>query len=242
MVIGLALVWLIGLVLLKHDLGKASARPKFRQMLAKRRAINLLSAARMFLFAARDVWFVVALPVFLASQLDWSFWQVGGFMAAWVIGYGIVQSLAPWITGRRSKQLPDGRSASLWALLLAAIPGAMALALYQGLPATPVLIGGLLLFGIVFAINFSQHSYLIISHAQRDGVSQDVGFYYMANALGRLLGTLLSGWMYQAHGLAACLLTSMGMLIVAALVSARVPRPAHRPLQKYPAANGTMPG
>ncbi|MFZ2289845.1 MAG: organoarsenical effux MFS transporter ArsJ, partial [Halopseudomonas yangmingensis] len=104
----LALIWVASLLLLKKDLGKASRKPKFRDLLSKSRAVNILSGARLFLFGARDVWFVVALPVFLASSLGWDFWQVGGFLALWVIGYGILQSLAPWVTGKRSGRVPDG--------------------------------------------------------------------------------------------------------------------------------------
>ena len=224
MVVGLAVVWLLSLVLLKRDLGKATSKQKFRDILSKSRAINVLSAARMFLFGARDVWFVVALPVFLASQLGWSFWQVGGFMAVWIIGYGIVQSLAPWITGKRSQRVPDGRSAMSWALLLAGIPALMAGLLDMGVSPGPVLVVGLMAFGAVFAINSSLHSYLIISYAGRDGVSLDVGFYYMANAMGRLLGTLLSGWIYQTYGLAACLWISAGLVGLAAAASMALPR------------------
>ena len=142
MAIGLAVVWLLSLAMLKRDLGKAKAKPKFRDMFSKSRAINLLSAARLFLFGARDVWFVIALPVFLAQSLGWDFWQVGGFLAAWVIGYGIVQSIAPYFTGRRSGKVPDGRTAFGWAAALALIPAAMALALAQGQPPQMVLIAG----------------------------------------------------------------------------------------------------
>ena len=187
----LLLVWLLSLLLLKRDLGKAKAKPKFREIFSKSRAINLLSAARMFLFGARDVWFVVALPVFLASTLGWDFWQVGGFLAAWVIGYGLVQSFAPHITGRATGRLPDGRSASAWAVLLAMVPATMAALLVYGVPAAWVLIVGLTVFGVLFALNSALHSYLIVSYASEDGVSLDVGFYYMANAMGRLLGTVL---------------------------------------------------
>ena len=217
----LLLVWLASLVLLKKDLGKARSKPKFRDLLSKSAAINVLSAARLFLFGARDVWFVVALPVYLASVFGWSFWQVGGFLAFWVIGYGIVQSLAPAITGARSASLPDGRTAFVWAALLAGLPAAMAL----GLELSPwVLLGGLLLFGVLFAVNSSLHSYLILSYAKADGVSLDVGFYYMSNALGRLLGTLLSGWVYQVWGLVACLWISALLVLLAALVSLALPR------------------
>ncbi len=224
MAAALALVWVASLVLLKKDLGRAKAKPKFREMLSKSRAINVLSAARLFLFGARDVWFVVALPVYLSTVFGWDFWQVGGFLAAWVIGYGIVQSLAPAITGKKSGQVPDGRAAFAWALLLAGLPAAIALALGTQLAPQVVVIGGLLLFGAVFAINSSLHSYLIVSYAKEDGVSLDVGFYYMSNALGRLVGTLLSGWVYQAQGLEACLWVSAAFVLLAAIISVGLPR------------------
>ena len=220
----LLLVWLLSLLLLKRDLGKAKAKPKFREIFSKSRAINLLSAARMFLFGARDVWFVVALPVFLASTLGWDFWQVGGFLAAWVIGYGLVQSFAPHITGRATGRLPDGRSASAWAVLLAMVPTTMAALLVYGVPAAWVLIVGLTVFGVLFALNSALDSYLIVSYASEDGVSLDVGFYYMANAMGRLLGTVLSGWVFQRWGLAACLAISAALIVVAAAVSVALPR------------------
>lgn len=222
----LALIWLGSLVLLKKDLGKARAKPKFRDLLSKSRAINILSAARLFLFGARDVWFVVALPVYLSTVFGWDFWMVGGFLAAWVIGYGIVQSFAPRITGKQRGQLPDGRSAFVWAALLAGLPALIALGLGTGWPAQWVLLGGLLLFGVLFAVNSSLHSYLIVSYAKEDGVSLDVGFYYMSNALGRLMGTLLSGWLYQQYGLASCLWWSSLFVLLAALCSLGLPRRA----------------
>jgi predicted MFS family arabinose efflux permease len=222
----LALIWLASVCMLQKDLGKAKAKPKFRQILSKSRAINSLSAARLFLFGARDLWFVVALPVYLSQVFGWDFWQVGGFLAVWVIGYGLVQSFAPALTGKAQGRLPDGRSAFVWALLLAGLPALIALGLDSPLPAQWVLIGGLLLFGALFAINSSLHSYLILSYAKADGVSLDVGFYYMSNALGRLLGTLLSGWVYQAYGLAACLWISSAFVLMAALISIGLPRHA----------------
>ncbi|TWI14364.1 organoarsenical effux MFS transporter ArsJ [Aerolutibacter ruishenii] len=224
MAIALAVVWVLSLMLLKRDLGKARNKPKFRDLFSKSRAINLLSAARLFLFSARDVWFVVALPVFLAQSLGWDFWQVGGFLAAWVIGYGVVQSLAPYFTGRGSGRLPDGRTAFAWAAVLAVVPAVMAAMLARELPAQTVLIVGLLVFGVLFAINSSLHSYLIVSHATEDGVSLDVGFYYMANALGRLLGTVLSGWVFQVAGLEACLALSAVLVGIAALLPLALPR------------------
>ncbi len=224
MAAALLLIWVSSLVLLKKDLGRAKAKPKFREILSKSQAINVLSAARLFLFGARDVWFVVALPVYLSAVFGWDFWQVGGFLALSVIGYGIVQSLAPAITGKRRGQVPDGRSAFGWALLLAGLPAGIALGLGTEWSPQAVLLGGLLLFGALFAVNSSLHSYLIVSYAKADGVSLDVGFYYMSNALGRLIGTLLSGWIYQAYGLEACLWISSAFVLLAALISMGLPR------------------
>ncbi|MBN7770206.1 organoarsenical effux MFS transporter ArsJ [Marinobacter daepoensis] len=215
----LGLVWLASLFLLGQDLGKSKAKPKFSDILSKSRAINVLSAARMFLFGARDVWFVVALPVYMATVFGWDHWQVGGFLACWVIGYGFVQTVAPRITG-----LASGKAGAVfWAALLAGVPAAMAGALVVDWPPEWVVIGGLLLFGILFAINSSLHSYLIVRYARGDGVSLDVGFYYMSNAAGRLMGTLLSGWVYQAWGLEACLWISAALVAMAALLSLGLP-------------------
>ncbi len=230
-------VMLVGsLLTLKRDLGKAKHKPRFSDIFSKSRAVNSLSAARLFLFGARDVWFVVALPVFLSTQLDWAHTEVGGFLALWIIGYGIVQGFAPHLTGKASGQVPDGRAALRWAAALALVPALIALGIDDpllrarlptlNLALEPVIIGGLLLFGALFAVNSSLHSYLIISYAKEDGVSLDVGFYYMANAMGRLIGTLLSGWLFQAYGLAACLLVSSLFLCVAALISMGLPRHA----------------
>jgi predicted MFS family arabinose efflux permease len=233
----LLLVWLGSLVLLKKDLGKSSFKPKFKDLFSKSRAINQLSAARMFLFGARDVWFVIALPLYLSSQFQWSHTQVGSFLALWVIGYGLVQSIAPLITGRgkghsagvNQDRLPDGKTALLWASLLCTIPLLISLALLYSSEPLLWLIGGLMLFGAVFAVNSSLHSYLIVSYAGRDGVSLDVGFYYMANAMGRLIGTLLSGWVYQAYGLSACLWISSCFLLATVLVSMGLPQISMRP-------------
>ncbi|MDH5824230.1 organoarsenical effux MFS transporter ArsJ [Luteimonas sp. RD2P54] len=222
MAVALALVWLASLALLRADLGRARAAPRFRQMLSQSRAINVLSAARLFLFGARDVWFVVALPVFLAGALGWDHWRVGAFLAAWVIGYGIVQAAAPRFTGRDRRQPPGRGAAAGWAAALSGVPAAIALAM-QAWPPQPVLIGGLALFGVLFAVNSALHSYLIVSYAREDGVSLDVGFYYMANAMGRLLGTVLSGWVYQAAGLAACLWISAVFVTAAALIALALP-------------------
>ncbi|KID58755.1 MFS transporter permease [Pseudoalteromonas luteoviolacea] len=210
----LSITWLSSLLLLKQDLGKKKNKPKFNELFSKSRQLNLLAAARLFLFASRDVWFVVALPVFLASTFGWDHWWVGGFMASWVIAYGIVQANAPKIT---AKQGGHYQQALKWVVLLSFIPALLALGLWVDWQVKVVIIAGLLVFGAVFAVNSSLHSFLIVKIADSDGVSMDVGFYYMANAMGRLLGTVLSGLVYQFYGLEACLLISSAMLVLASL-------------------------
>jgi predicted MFS family arabinose efflux permease len=224
MAAALLLVFLFSILMLKQDLGKAKNKPKFTQLFSKSQAINYLSAARLFLFAARDVWFVVALPVYLAATFGWDHWWVGGFMASWVIGYGIVQSFAPLITGKRSGLTPDGKSVFWWAAVLLFIPAGIALALNTDFFPAQSLIIGLLLFGLVFAVNSSLHSYLIVSYASHDGVSLDVGFYYMANAMGRLLGTVLSGYVFQVAGLEMCLWISALFIALSAWLALGLPK------------------
>jgi predicted MFS family arabinose efflux permease len=220
----LFLVLVTTALVLPSGVGRLEGKPKFSRIFSTLPAVNWLAAARFFLFGARDVWFVVGLPVFLSEVLGWSYLQVGGFMALWIIGYGGVQALAPAITGLQRGPVPDGRAAFGWALPLAALAAAMAGALWAGWPAETVLVTGLLAFGVLFALNSALHSYLIVSYAREDGVSLDVGFYYMANAGGRLLGTVLSGAVYQAWGLAACLAVSAVFVLVAAGVSLGLPR------------------
>lgn len=220
MAITLALVWLLSLWLLKRDLGKTRFKPKFSQLLSKSPALNALSAARLLLFAARDVWFVIALPLYLASQFGWSHSAVGSFLALWVIGYGIVQAIAPRLTGNSKQLAPTAQSLLYWLLPLCLLPALIALSVSYSGYVQLLLIAGLLLFGIIFAINSALHSYYIVSLARSDGVSLDVGFYYMANACGRLLGTVLSGFAYQQWGLAACLWLSSAMLLAALVCSA----------------------
>lgn len=228
----LLVVWFISLFTLKNDLGKAKSKPKFNELFSKSPAINILSAARLFLFGARDVWFVVALPVFLAATFKWDHWSIGTFMASWFILYGIVQSLAPYLTGKKQGKLPSGKAALQWALLLAIIPIGIAFTLHFNFYIQSSLLIGLLLFCGVFAVNSSLHSYLIVSFASKDGVSLDVGFYYMANAMGRLIGTVLSGWVYQAYGLEMCLWISALFIITAALLSTKLPEQS---IEKVPA-------
>lgn len=217
--------------LISSDLGQMKVKPKFREIFSSSQHVNVLSAARLFLFGARDVWFVVALPVYLQLVLGWKHSEVGSFLAVWVIGYGVVQALAPMITGARKKAketveyVPAGRAAFGWVAVLSVIPLGMLVAaqLLNGLSSV-VLISGLLVFGAVFAVNSSLHSFLILRYARAEGVSLDVGFYYMSNAAGRLFGTVLSGGVYQLWGLEACLLISAVSLIIAALVSLKLPR------------------
>ncbi len=224
MTLALGLVWAFSIWQLKEDLGKSTSKPKFSEIFSKSKEINILSAARMFLFGARDVWFVVALPVYLSSQFGWDHWTVGGFLALWVIGYGIVQSLAPHITGKRSKQVPGAKVVTLWALALTILPAGIAIGLQSSFYPQVILLGGLIVFGAVFAVNSSLHSYLIVQFASKDGVSMDVGFYYMANAMGRLIGTLFSGWIYQEYGLISCLWVSCAFLLFASLISLLLPK------------------
>ncbi|TGG93973.1 organoarsenical effux MFS transporter ArsJ [Natronospirillum operosum] len=225
MVIMLLVVAVASLFMLSSDLGKARDKPKFRAILSRDSRVNRLSAARVFLFGARDVWFVVALPVFMASQLGWESWWVGAFMAAWVIGYGGVQTQGPRFTRSADGDLPDGRTAAIWAFALAGVTMLIAIGLDGRVPDAPLLVVGLLVFGALFAINSALHSYLIVSYARADGVSMDVGFYYMSNALGRLTGTVLSGWVYQVWGLQACLLVSAAFILMAAVLARPLPRP-----------------
>lgn len=214
----LAMVLLFSLPLLDRTTGIAKQRSKFTQLFSKSAAINRLSAARFFLFGSRDIWFVVALPLFLQTELGWSYMQVGSLLAVWIIGYGIVQTLAPKITAA------SGKSAFQWVAAICLLPALIAGGLLLGWSAEILIVAGLLIFGTLFAINSSVHSYLIVSYAREDGASLDVGFYYMANAAGRLVSTLLSGLIYQYYGLAACLIGSSILLLAAAAISRKLPR------------------
>ncbi|MEA5617567.1 organoarsenical effux MFS transporter ArsJ [Cronbergia sp. UHCC 0137] len=228
-------LWIMGAVLflimftgllLPKGMGKIKKKIKFSQLFSKSQEINILSAARFFLFGSRDVWFVVALPVFLRETLGWSFYQVGGFLACWVIGYGIIQSLAPTLIQRLgSGRPPQSKTIQFWTFTLTAVPCMIAIALQLNLPANMVIIGGLLIFGVVFAFNSAVHSYLVLAFTDDDKVALNVGFYYMANSGGRLAGTVLSGLVYQWLGLVGCLWTSALFVLAAALVSLKLPNP-----------------
>ncbi|WP_261816386.1 organoarsenical effux MFS transporter ArsJ [Vibrio gallicus] len=220
----LFLVLVGSLVWLESDMGKAKSKPKFKHLFSKSESINVLSAARMFLFGARDVWFVIALPIYLGSVFGWDHSMVGGFLALWVIAYGVVQGFAPRVTGKAQGKVPDGKAALLWAALLTVVTGIIAYGVQVGWQPEMVIVVGLLIFGAIFAVNSSLHSYLIVSYAKGDGVSMDVGFYYMANAMGRLVGTILSGWVFQVAGFVACLWVSVIFLFIATLISIKLPK------------------
>ena len=227
----LAIALVALLVLLDEDIGRSKQKAPLRSILSKSVAVNRLSAARFFLFGSRDIWFVVALPVFLDEQLGWSYQGIGGFLAAWVIGYGIVQSFAPRLLRRRGESTLDGvHAARRWAFVLAALSALIALAVGLDAGTTVAVLGGLVVFGAVFALNSSLHSYLILAYSDDDAVALDVGFYYSANAAGRLVGTLLSGVLYLWGDLAAALWGSAVFVAVTWLLTLRLPAlPIARP-------------
>ena len=223
MATALGLVLIGSMLMLKQDMGKSKSAIKFSQLFSKSREINTLSIARFFLFGSRDVWFVVGLPIFLYDVLRWSFAGVGAFMAAWVIGYGFIQAVAPRLVKRDADVEEIAKAAQLWGLLLAIVSGGIAATLQLHLhPAATVLIG-LALFAVAFAMNSSIHSYLILAYTDEDKVALNVGFYYMANACGRLVGTLLSGTMYLIAGLSGCLWVSTGFVLAAAGLTLLLP-------------------
>jgi hypothetical protein len=210
----LALILANVLLSLPRTLGQAKASKSFRELFAKSRAINLIAAARIFLFGSRDVWFVVGLPVFLYAQ-GWRYMQVAGFLAAWTIGYGLIQAVAPSVIRRSpdglSREIPEAR---LWGAMLTAIPIVITVTLAATSQARPdlIVVVGLAIFGFAFAVISSLHSYLILAYAGSKKAAEDVGFYYAANAAGRLLGIVLSGALTQFGGLSACLWGSGAML------------------------------
>ena len=203
---GVLVVLLCVLAALPASIGQAKKKAAFSGILSNSSGINRLSLARLALFAARDVWFVVSVPIFLASVLGWSFAQVGGFMALWVMAYGGVQSVSPVLLARVTHgRAPGPALASTLGITLAAVTALIPIGLRLNAPPATTMLGGLVLFGVVFALNSSVHSYLVLAYSEADRVSLSVGFYYMANACGRLLGTLLSGVLYQQAGVAASL-------------------------------------
>jgi MFS family permease len=230
MAAGLAMAFLITLVL-PGEIGKMKAKPAFSSLFSKSEGINVLSLARFFLFGARDVWFVVALPVFLEASLGWNFEQVGAFMGTWVIGYGIVQGTAPGLRRLWGQTTTPGVSAvQFWSAVLTAIPALIGVALWREANVGVAITAGLATFGVVFAMNSSIHSYMVLAYTDAESVSLNVGFYYMANAAGRLVGTLLSGAVFMlgrtaAGGMQACLWCSSLLVLLAWISSLRLPPP-----------------
>ena len=212
--VSLALIF----ALVIENMGKADEKLAFSRILSKRPAINVLSGARFFLFGARDIWFVVGLPVFLAAELAWSHSKIGSFMAFWIIGYGIVQTFVP--------KLIDGneKSASRWLLALILVTGITAITVQTVSQAITPFLLGLIVFGVIFAINSSVHSFLILAYSDNDKVLLNVGFYYMANAGGRLSGTLISGLAYHFGGMFSCILASLVFLIFSWLITLMLPK------------------
>ena len=221
MAVALIVVLAIVVLLLRQDIGRSKQPRPFSAMFSKSSAINRLSIARFFLFGARDIWFVVALPIYLDEELGWSFEGIGAFLAAWVIGYGVVQSAAPKVLAGSAAQDPG--TARRLALALAGVSVAIAALLSADVWSEVAVVGGLIVFGGVFALNSSIHSYLILAYSNDDDVAMDVGFYYSANAAGRLVGTLLSGVVYLVGGLAAALWTSAAFLVATWLLSRLLP-------------------
>lgn len=215
-----AIAWLFAVALVDADLGQRSRSARAASAWATSRPVNMLSLARLFLFGARDIWFVVALPVFLGDELGWSFAGIGAFMAAWVMGYGVVQSVAPLLLGRFGSVTAPEQNVVALLVPLGVIAALMAGALAIEFAQPVVVVGGLVLFGVFFALNSSLHSYLILALSRADeAVAIDVGFYYSANAAGRLIGTLLSGLLALAGGLSAALVGTCVFIAAAALVS-----------------------
>ena len=233
---GLLALVLAGVLLsLPPMMGRKKASRSVRELFAKNPGINALAAARVVLFGARDVWFVVGVPVFLYSA-GWTFTMVGTFLAVWTIGYGLVQALAPQIVRRSADGLShEVPAARLWSALLALIPAALAVAVWLQVPSLEwVVVGGLGLFGFAFAVNSSVHSYLVLAYAGSEKAAEDVGFYYAANALGRFIGTLLSGLLYQWGGLLYALIGSAVMLLVCWLATLALPLVRHESAQAAP--------
>ena len=227
----IGVIFLAGMALLPRQLGKAKASRTMREFFAKSRGVNLLAAARVFMFGAREVWFMVGLPVFLYAA-GWKFLEVGGFLAAWTVAYGLIQAVAPSLVARSNDGLSkEIHYARLWAGLLFAVPVVLALMMRDHSLWRPdiVLVIGLSIFGLPFAVNSSLHSYLILAYAGSKKAAEDVGFYYAANAAGRLIGILLSGALYQAGGIVACLLGSAVMLLTCWIVTFFLPHSADRP-------------
>ena len=220
----LGVILLFAVFSLPPMMGKSKASSSAKEFFAKNQGINLLAAARVGLFGARDVWFVVGVPVFLYSA-GWTFTMVGTFLALWTMAYGVVQAAAPNVVRRShdglSAEVPAAR---LWSWMLALVPCALAVMAVVNVPHLEwVIVAGLALFGVAFAVNSSVHSYLVLAYAGSEKAAEDVGFYYAANAAGRFIGTLLSGLLYQVGGIALALAGSAVMLLSCWFITLRLP-------------------
>ena len=219
----LAITVIALIIFLNEDIGKSKKKAPLRSVLSKSSAINRLSIARFFLFGSRDIWFVVALPVFLSDELGWSERGVGGFLALWVIGYGVVQSFAPKTLARGGRLVDEVSASRQWALILSFISAVIALLVAFDIAVHWTIVGGLVVFGVAFAMNSSLHSYLVLAFSQDDSVALDVGFYYSANAAGRFVGTLLSGLLYLWGDLVAALWGSAIFVVITWICTRRLP-------------------
>jgi MFS family permease len=241
-------VILIGVVLgMPRGLPVGRRGAKFSEVFSKNRNINWLSLARLFLFGARDVWFVVGIPIYFYAVLSdgseagnrAAFFMIGSFMAVWTILYGFVQGWAPRILRAASRSDAEILAqARIWVGMLMIVPALLATVVWitptPSTPLTVTIILGLLVFGGIFAVNSALHSFLILSFTDAKRVTMDVGFYYMANAAGRLTGTMLSGFTYQLGGLPLCLGTAAGMIFFSWLATSQLRENTQTQVHSHP--------
>ena len=216
----LSITLILVLIFLKDKLSTTKKDTKFSEVFSKNKNINYLSLGRVFLFGARDTWLVVGLPIFLYSILSdgsiesnhKAFFVIGTFMAGWTVFYGFVQSITPKLVSNKNS---TRKQIEFWASTLTVIPlFLIPLNFYTQDFLLHITIFVLFVFGFVFAINSSIHSFLILKFTDKNRVTLDVGFYYMSNAFGRLMGTLLSGLSYQYGGFSACVLVAAILLFI----------------------------
>jgi predicted MFS family arabinose efflux permease len=225
MAIILAITSVLALYLLPKNVGKATRKIPFKHLFSKSRAINVLSLSRFFLFGSRDLWFVIGLPLFLQSKLQWPFEKVSAFLALWIVGYGLSQTLVPTLfSAEKITHYLGNKALGLWTLMLTLFPILIALSIMYEFHIEKTLVIGLLSYGVFFAINSVIHSYLVLRYSSNESISTDVGFYYMSNAMGRLVGTLLSGLIFQAYGLSGALWVSVFFLLLASIISFSLPK------------------
>ena len=219
----LGLVLLLVSFLLPKNLGTSRPSGRIKELFSKSPEVNKIALARIFLFGGRDIWFVVAIPIFLYTN-GWDFWEVGGFLAGWTVFYGLVQAIAPNIiyVTNNGKKTVSSTSILVWSISLALV-SLFLLGIMSAKTDLLLLLSGLILFGFVFAINSSLHSFLIVAYAGSKKAAEDIGFYYAANAAGRLFGTFLSGLLFQQGGVLACLAGTTLFLIATSFVVWRLP-------------------